>query len=73
MIFLLKLVVFEIVETKVEQKTERKKIMTQLKCKKKMTEKYLHFYFIKMIFAFLNKHETCLYINHYLMHQFSNL
>ena len=50
MIFLLKLVVFETVETKVKQKKERKKITTQLKCKKKkMIEKYLHFYFIKMM------------------------
>ena len=32
MIFLLKLVVFETVETKVKQKKERKKITTQLKC-----------------------------------------
>ena len=31
MIFLLKLVVFETVETKVKQKKERKKITTQLK------------------------------------------
>ena len=69
MIFLLKLVVFETVETKVKQKKERKKITTQLKCKKKkMIEKYLHFYFIKMIFAFLNRRETCLYINYYIIH-----
>ena len=26
------------------------------------TEGYLYFYFIKMIFAFLNKHEACLSI-----------
>ena len=34
---------------------------------KKMFEEYLHFYFIKMIFAFLNRHENCLYINHYIV------
>ena len=28
--------------------------------KKKKMEGYLYFYFIKMIFAFLNKHEACL-------------
>ena len=26
-----------------------------------------HFYFIKMIFAFLSRRETCLYINHYIL------
>jgi len=45
---------------------ERKEKMTHNQMLKKMIKEYLHFYFIKMIFALSSGHETHLYINHYI-------
>ena len=53
------LVAFITIETKSNPK--KKKKSHNQECKKIM-EGYLHFYFIKIIFAFFSRHETYLFI-----------
>ena len=57
------LVTFITIETKSNPKKKKKKklISHNQECKKIM-EGYLHFYFIKTIFAFFSRHETYLFI-----------
>ena len=44
------------------KKKKKKKIISHKQECKKIKEGYLHFYFIKTIFAFFSRHETYLFI-----------